>query len=135
MPYTVLIADDNLTVRRSLRSLIESSTDWRVCGEAENGEVAVEKVQALSPDVLILDLAMPVMNGLEAARRITQVAPDVAMVMFTMHANEQLAREAEVVGIRRIASKAEGAKDLVSTIRSLLAEKRTAGPDNRSKQQ
>lgn len=122
MSYRVLIADDNSTVRRSIRSLIELSTKWKVCGEAENGAVAIERAQSLQPDIVILDLGMPVMNGLEAARQISQMLPTAAMLMFTLHANEHLARVAEGVGIRRVVSKAEGAEDLIHAIASLLGE-------------
>lgn len=122
MPFSVLIADDNPTVRRSLRALIEISTEWKVCGEADNGAVAVERAVALRPDVVILDLGMPVLNGLEAARQISQNLPRAALLMFTMHANEHLARVADEVGIRRVISKADGAEDLIDAITSLLAE-------------
>lgn len=67
---TILIVDDNSAVRHSLRCCIEQNPNWRVCGKAENGKVAVEKVTGLHPDIVILDLAMPVMNGFEAARQI-----------------------------------------------------------------
>lgn len=121
MSYTVLIADDNVTVRRSIRSLLEFSTEWKICGEAENGAEAVEKALDLRPDVVILDLGMPVINGLEAARRISQLVPGSAMLMFTMHANEHLARVADSVGIRRVISKADGAENLITAIADVLA--------------
>jgi DNA-binding NarL/FixJ family response regulator len=121
MSNTVLIVDDNQVLRHSIRTWIEASTDWDVCGEAENGAVAVQIVQAKSPDVVILDLAMPVMNGLEAARQISKIAPETAMVMFTMYANEPLKKEARAAGIREVVAKAgEGAPALISTIKHLL---------------
>jgi len=120
----VLIVDDNPSLRHSIRSLIESSTDFQICGEAENGADAIERVQALSPDVVILDLAMPVMNGLKAARRISKIAPDTAMVMFTMFANEPLKKEAKAAGIHGVVAKAgEGAPGLISTIKALLPDR------------
>jgi DNA-binding NarL/FixJ family response regulator len=123
MSNTILLVDDNLTVRRAIRSWIEWSTDWNVCGEAENGAVAVEKARALLPDVVILDLAMPVMNGLEAARQIARVAPHATMVMFTMHAHEQLVREARAAGIHQVVSKTgEAARSLISAIQALLPQ-------------
>ena len=82
---TILIVDDDADIRHSFRAFIEQNTDWQVCGEAENGEVAVEKVRELNPDVVILDMQMPVMSGLEAARQIRLVAPETAIFMFTMH--------------------------------------------------
>lgn len=127
MPPTVLIVDDNPAVRRSVRSLIENSTDWNICGEAEDGAVAVEKAQALAPNIVILDLAMPGMNGLAAARRICTVAPKSLMVMYTLYANEQLTQAAQAAGIRIVVSKAT-AGDLVKAIRRILPTSVTSDP-------
>jgi DNA-binding NarL/FixJ family response regulator len=77
MATRILIVDDTPAVRRSVRLYIEAETDWKICGEAENGKVAVEMVRNLHPDVVLLDLSMPVMNGLEAARQIAAMAPQV----------------------------------------------------------
>src|SRR5579864_2307359 len=105
MPYSILIVDDSSLVRRLIRSCIEASGTWQVCGEAENGKVAVEKVKNLHPDIVILDFQMPVMNGLEAARQIAQLAPNTAMVMLTMHNCEHLARDAQAAGMKDVLSK------------------------------
>ncbi len=119
MPLKILIVDDSSAIRDLLRFFIEHSTDWQVCGEAENGRIAVEKVAQLKPHAVILDLSMPVMNGLDAAREITRIAPDVQMVMFTMYISEQLRREAQAVGIKAVISKSD------TTLRHLLASLRT----------
>ena len=103
--HTILIVDDNSLIRSNLRSWIEGSADFKVCGEAENGKVAVEKVEAMHPDIVILDLQMPIMNGLEAAREISHVAPNTAMVMFTLHPSGELLRAARAVGVRDVVSK------------------------------
>ena len=103
----ILIADDSSLVRSSLRSWFEKSSEWQVCGEAENGLVAVEKVEELHPDVVILDLQMPVMNGLEAARQISDRAPKTAMLMFTMHTSDELLRAARAVGVKAVVSKSD----------------------------
>jgi DNA-binding NarL/FixJ family response regulator len=117
---TVLIVDDNALVRRSLRACIEHGTDLQVCGEAENGQVAVEKVKELHPDIAILDLQMPVMNGLEAGRQISLVAPDTALVMFTMHTNDQLLKKARAAGFTQVLSKSVGIADqLLPSLKSL----------------
>jgi DNA-binding NarL/FixJ family response regulator len=128
MSNTVLIADDNPTVRRSIRCLIEGNTDWTICGEAEDGGRAVERVQSLHPDIVILDLAMPVMNGLEAARQINKIASGSLMVMYTMYANSQLTKEAQAAGIRQVVTKGgNGGRELISAIRELLpTQKRRA---------
>ena len=85
VPYSILIVDDNASIRRSLRSCIQQNTHWIVCGEADNGKIAIERVKELNPDLVILDLQMPIMNGLEAARQISRLAPNTAMLMFTMY--------------------------------------------------
>ena len=121
MRISILIVDDNSIVRRSLRACIDRNTDWSVCGEAENGAIAVEKVKQLHPDVVILDLAMPVMNGLEAARIISSIAPDTTMLMFTMHHCEELLKDARAAGITDVLSKHEGLADsLLTSIRAAV---------------
>jgi DNA-binding NarL/FixJ family response regulator len=107
MPFKILIVDDSSSIRNLLRFFIEHNTDWQVCGEAENGQVAVERVRELKPHAVILDLSMPVMNGLEAAREITRIAPNVQVVMYTMHTSEQLRKDAQAVGIKDVISKSD----------------------------
>jgi DNA-binding NarL/FixJ family response regulator len=111
MKHTVLIVDDNTLIRSSLRSWIEGSADFQVCGEAENGLVAVQKVEEMHPDIVILDLQMPVMDGLEAARKISNIAPATAMVMFTMHPSRELLKVAQAVGVRDVVSKTDQLSD------------------------
>ncbi len=117
----ILIVDDNRALRSSIRTCIEQDTDWKVCGEAENGQVAIEKVMELQPDLVVLDLAMPVMNGLDAAREITNIAPNLAMVLFTIYVSGELETEAKAVGIGDVVSKAVGGTEqLLASMRSLL---------------
>jgi two-component system, NarL family, response regulator NreC len=124
MPYTVLIVDDSALIRHALRSSVEQSGDWQVCGEAENGKVAVEKVKELHPDVVILDLQMPVMDGLEAAGQINLLAPNTTMLMFTMHNSEQLLRIAPTAGIREVLSKSDRlAEHLLASLKRLHLER------------
>ena len=111
MKHTVLIVDDNTVIRSSLRSWIEGNADFQVCGEAENGMVAVQKVEEMHPDIVILDLQMSVMDGLEAARKISHIAPDTAMVMFTMHPSKELLKVAQAVGVRDVVSKTDQLSD------------------------
>ena len=123
MSYRVLIVDDNATIRNLVRSSIERNREWEVCGEAEDGQLAVEKVQQLHPDVVILDLQMPVMNGLGAARQITQLDPNMAMVMLTMHNCAQLLRDAQAAGIKDVVSKSDGSlNDLSASLRNLVLD-------------
>ena len=122
MKHTVLIVDDNTVIRSSLRSWIDGNADFQVCGEAENGMVAVQKVEEMHPDIVILDLQMPVMDGLEAARRISNIAPDTAMVMFTMHPSRELLKAAQAVGVRDVVSKTDQLSDqLLLALRQICA--------------
>jgi CheY-like chemotaxis protein len=107
LPHTILIVDDNAAIRTLIRSTIEKNTDWNSCGEAENGAVAVQKVRDLHPEIVFLDLQMPVMNGLEAARQINIIAPKTQMLMFTMHNSQQLLRDARAAGIKDVISKTD----------------------------
>ncbi|HKN17228.1 MAG TPA: response regulator transcription factor [Candidatus Sulfotelmatobacter sp.] len=115
MKHTILIVDDSPLIRRSLRLWIEGSLDWEVCGEAENGREAVDRVEALQPDLVILDFQMPVMNGLEAARRIRDLAPWTAMLMFTMHTSSELLKAALEAGVTDVVSKGDRLSDHLST--------------------
>jgi DNA-binding NarL/FixJ family response regulator len=116
----ILIVDDSAVVRRLLRYTIEQNSDWKVCGEAENGEVAVQRVKELHPDIVTLDLQMPVMNGLEAARQIAVLAPKTAMLMFTMHNSEQLLKDAHAAGIKDVISKSDAAAGELLTSLKLM---------------
>lgn len=122
MSHRILIVDDSAIIRHSIRACIEHNTDWEVCGEAENGEVAVEKVRALHPDVVTLDWQMPVMNGLEAAREISRIAPGAILLLITLHDNRLLTQEAYAVGIREVLSKTDGLSEhLIASLRSVSA--------------
>ena len=125
MPHRILIVDDNAAIRSLLRSLIEPQPEYQVCGEAENGEIAVHKVQELNPDIVILDLQMPVMDGLAAARHIATVAPQTAMLMLTMHATNQLYRLARAAGVKAVLSKTESVEQhLLAALRDICPETR-----------
>jgi len=122
MKHSVLIVDDNSLIRSTLRSWIEGHEHFEVCGEAENGMAAVQKVEEMHPDIVILDLQMPVMDGLEAARRISNIAPDTAMVMFTMHPSRELLKAAQAVGVRDVVSKTDQLSDqLLLAMRQICA--------------
>jgi DNA-binding NarL/FixJ family response regulator len=120
---TILIVDDNPRVRQALRVCLELHQDWKVCGEAENGRVAIDLVRQNKPDVVLLDYAMPVMNGVEAARSIAAIASPCTMLLFTMYASEQLSRLAHEAGIKAVVSKGVGGmREIVSAIEKLLTE-------------
>jgi DNA-binding NarL/FixJ family response regulator len=120
MVSRILVVDDMPAIRHSLRSFLEQEEDWTIC-EAENGKVAIDRVQELRPDVVLLDLSMPVMNGLDAARVIKEIAPGTRILMFTLHNYPHLADEARKVGIAKVLSKASvEASEVLRAVRSLL---------------
>jgi DNA-binding NarL/FixJ family response regulator len=121
VPCRILIADDHSVMRKAIKSALEAHAGWEVCAEAVNGLQAVQKAAELKPDVIILDLSMPVMGGLEAAPKILSVLPGLPIVLFTNHMYSGLVEEAQKVGIRRVVSK-QG-DGLVSTVEAILDEK------------
>jgi two-component system, chemotaxis family, chemotaxis protein CheY len=112
LPLRVLIVDDSETTRRILRTIINSH--WFVCGEAESGWSGVKKFDELKPDVVILDLSMPDINGIEAARWMTESDPTVPLILFTVLETEGIESEARRAGVRAIVSKSQVWKLLTS---------------------
>jgi DNA-binding NarL/FixJ family response regulator len=101
LAYRILIADDQELVRKMLKTLLETHADWEVCAEAANGLEAVQKAAELQPDIIILDLAMPEMDGLHAAREILSNNPAVPILLHTNHAFSSLALEAKKMAYAR----------------------------------
>ncbi|HZQ24941.1 MAG TPA: response regulator transcription factor [Terriglobales bacterium] len=122
MSHSVLIADDNLVIRQGLCELFESEPDFVVCGDAENGKEAVEKAQDLHPDLIVLDLSMPVMNGLDAARVLTDLLPEVPVIMFSAFSEPFTERAARSAGAKTLVSKSEHISILLAKARSLMPE-------------
>lgn len=114
----VLIADDHEAVRRGLRSALVGA-GWQVCGEAVNGQEAIDKVKELLPDVVILDVSMPIMGGLEAAPQILKSTPATKIVAFTMHESQQIRAEMARIGVHGIAVKSAPLSNLLATIMSV----------------
>jgi len=119
---SVLIVDDSLVVRTALCKLFTSEAEFDVCGEAENGQDALERAQQLSPDLIVTDLSMPVMNGLEETRLLRQLMPAVPVIIYTAYKNQFLEKEARAAGASAVVSKSEPIAKLLETARSLLDE-------------
>jgi DNA-binding NarL/FixJ family response regulator len=115
----ILLADDSPLMRKELRRLLEQNPGWEICGEAVDGRDAIDKVEELGPDLVVLDLVMPRLNGLEAAREIAKHFRTIPMLICTMYASPQLVEEARNAGARGIVSKAEVAR-LVNGIQALF---------------
>jgi DNA-binding NarL/FixJ family response regulator len=114
-----LVVDDSELVRKSLRTVLQANPDWEVCGEAADGESAVALFKELHPNIVILDFQMPGMNGIETARRMSEIAPAVPIVLFTQHASSDLEKHAREAGIRSVVSKTN-AFPMVGMIEALL---------------
>jgi DNA-binding NarL/FixJ family response regulator len=120
MSHTILIADDSIFIRKALRSLFDREADFDVCGEAENGREAVDKARVLHPDLILLDLSMSVMNGLDATRILKRVMPEVPVIMFSAYSDSFSAREALSAGVSALVSKFEHISILLGKMRSAL---------------
>src|SRR6266536_1266393 len=123
MTHTILIVDDNLFIRRGLRELFQREEDFDVCGDAENGREAVEKAQELHPDLILLDLAMPVMNGLDATRVLKRVMPEVPVIMYSSYSDSSTEKEARSAGAWALVSKSEHISVLLGKVRRALEPK------------
>ena len=119
MPIQVLLADDHLIVRQGLKALLERE-GFTVVGEAVDGHEAVRLAQALHPDVAVLDLAMPLLNGLDTAREILRISPRTRTILLTMHPEDHYIFEALRAGIEGYVLKTQAAEDLVRAIREVF---------------
>jgi DNA-binding NarL/FixJ family response regulator len=117
--FRILIADDHEIVRRGIRALLENHPGWEVCGEAIDGRVAVEKTRDLRPDLVLIDVGMPNLNGLDAARQILSDAPSTRVLVLTVHESEQIVRDVLEVGARGFVLKSDAARDLVAAVEAL----------------
>lgn len=130
-PLRILVADDHEVMRMGLRNLLESVPGWSVYAGAATGTEAVEMALASSPDIIIMDITMPEMNGIEAAARIGAERPDIPIIMFSLHLSEDVMSRFKTGSIRGAVSKSEAARDLVDAVRTVL-EGRTFFPERRS---
>jgi DNA-binding NarL/FixJ family response regulator len=119
----ILIVDDHAVVRRGVRALLESHDGWVVCGEAITGRDAVEQCRRLAPDVVVMDLSLPDLNGLDATRQILKDAPQTEVLVLTMHHSEALARELLQAGARGYVLKSDADDNLVAAVDRLRQHK------------
>jgi two-component system, NarL family, nitrate/nitrite response regulator NarL len=116
----ILIADDHEAVRKGVCAILSSRTDVEVCGEAENGKETIEKANELKPDLIILDITMPVLNGFEAAREIRKTLPQVPILILSMHESPQLIGEAKKIGVQGYVTKTQVGGTLLEAVDKLL---------------
>ena len=120
MAKTVLIVDDNAYIRRALCELFTREAEFKVCGEAANGRQALSKVLELHPDLIVMDLSMPEMNGLETARELRRLMSGVPIILCTLFGDATIQQEAQRVGISEVVSKSQPSTVLIGKARDLL---------------
>lgn len=120
MSHTILIADYSIFIRKALCMLFEREEDFEVCGEAENGKEAIARAKKLRPDLILLDLSMPVMNGLDAARVLKRVMPKVPVILFSEYSGTSTEKEARSAGAWALVSKFAHVSILLGKARSAL---------------
>lgn len=119
----ILIADDHDLMRRGVRSLLESHPGWKVCAEARNGQEAVAEAEELRPDIAILDITMPELNGVEAAKRIRRTCPNTEILLLSIHHSDQLVHEIVEAGVRGYVVKSDSERDLLDAVQALSNHK------------
>jgi DNA-binding NarL/FixJ family response regulator len=119
MALRILVADDHDIIRRGLKQLLTAHSGWEVCAEAKTGREALTLAEQTKPDVVVMDLSMPDLNGLEAARRIRKALPRTEILVLTLHFSDQLVREIVEAGVRAYIMKSDADKDLVTAVEAL----------------
>jgi DNA-binding NarL/FixJ family response regulator len=119
----ILIADDHDLMRRGLKALLESHAGWAICAEAHTGREAVTKAEELKPDIVILDITMPELNGVEAARRILKCSPNTEILVLSVHYSDQLIRDILDAGVRGYIVKSDSDRDLIVAVEALANHK------------
>ena len=117
-PIRILLADDQPLIRRAVRDILESTPRFRICGEASTGVEAVHASSALNPDVIVLNISMPEMNGFDAARLIRSRHSDAAIVILSSHKDQQLIEEGRRIGVQGFVAKEDAGEELVEAIES-----------------
>jgi DNA-binding NarL/FixJ family response regulator len=116
----ILVADDQEAIRKRVCSILMSRGNCEICAEATNGKEAVEQAKDLNPDLIILDITMPLLNGLDAARMIRNFSPETPILILSVHKNKQLMEEARKIGVRGYVTKAEAGQDLIIAVNTVL---------------
>lgn len=119
----ILIADDHELLRRGLSATLTEHAGWEVVGQANNGRIAIELASKLQPDIIVLDISMPELNGLEATRQILQAFPETRILVLTMHESEQVVRDVLDAGAQGYLLKSDAGRDLIAAVEALLNDR------------
>ncbi len=130
MAVTILLADDHEVVRQGLRTILKARPEWEIIAEAENGRQAIDAVRKFKPDVVILDITMPVMSGLEATQAICGLRLGTHILIFTMHDSKSLVKAVRKAGADGYVLKSRAARDLIKAIEAMLGGGTFFGPEN-----
>jgi DNA-binding NarL/FixJ family response regulator len=122
-PLRIFIADDHYVVRAGLRALLESRAGWEVCGEATNGREAVEKAAKLKPEIAVVDIGMPLLNGIEVVRQLRKVSPETQILILTMHESDDLVQQVVEAGARGYILKDDADRILLAAVDALCRKK------------
>jgi DNA-binding NarL/FixJ family response regulator len=123
----ILLADDHELVRHGLRALLEKQDGWQVCGEAETGQEAIDKTKELQPDIVVLDISMPQLNGFAVAKTIKETHPETAVVVYSVYASEAFLREALRIGLDGYVSKTDHWQEIVKAVEEVERRRVVAG--------
>jgi len=116
----VIVVDDHAVIRRGVQGILQASPEWELCGEAENGQEAIKLAESVKPEIIIMDVSMPGLNGLEATRIIHNILPDTKVLLLTLHSSSELVRSAFRAGARGYVLKSDAEHELVRAL-SVLA--------------
>ncbi|HEY4839396.1 MAG TPA: response regulator transcription factor [Candidatus Acidoferrales bacterium] len=119
----ILVADDHDLMRRGIKTLLQTHAGWEICGEAQTGREAVSRTEELKPDIVVLDISMPDLNGIEAARRIRKASPETEVLILSLHFSDQLIREIVEAGVRGYIIKSDSDRDLIVAVETLAKHK------------
>jgi DNA-binding NarL/FixJ family response regulator len=118
----VLIVDDHAAIRRGVQGILHSFPEWELCGEADNGQEAIRLAESLKPEVIIMDVSMPVLNGLEATRIIRDTLPQTKVLLLTLHSSSELVRTAFHAGARGYVLKSDAEHELIRALKVVLGD-------------
>jgi DNA-binding NarL/FixJ family response regulator len=118
----VIVVDDHAVIRRGVQGILSAFPEWELCGEAENGQEGVRLAEALKPEIIIMDVSMPVLNGLEATRIIHNILPDTKVLLLTLHSSTELVRSAFRAGARGYVLKSDAEHELVRALNVLVGD-------------